>query len=207
MVGVDPSSTGLVSSINRPGGNVTGVSFYDVPVTGKRLALLREMVTKAETIAVLQDPNSRWFEAETDQIGQRLAPLDESLYCQSSQRTRNRCGLFDRRKVRCRRTACRRWPYFFNDRRGRIGRSCSAPRNPGELCYLRVPFQPAGWSAVGRARQTPIVGAGIYVARILKGEKPGDLRWSCRQSSSLQSISGPRERLVSRCRDTIGAGR
>ena len=52
VTGVDPMTTGLVSSLNRPGGNVTGVSFYDVPVAGKRLALLRELVPKAETIAV-----------------------------------------------------------------------------------------------------------------------------------------------------------
>ena len=39
VTGADPVTSGLVSSINRPGGNVTGVSFYDVPVLGKRLAL------------------------------------------------------------------------------------------------------------------------------------------------------------------------
>ena len=42
VTGADPLKEGLVSSINRPGGNMTGVSFYDVPVTGKRLALLLE---------------------------------------------------------------------------------------------------------------------------------------------------------------------
>src|SRR3974390_279187 len=44
VTGSDPVATGLVSSINRPGGNVTGVSFYVVPITGKRLALLGEPV-------------------------------------------------------------------------------------------------------------------------------------------------------------------
>ena len=57
VTGADPVAAGLVSSISRPGSNITGVSFYDVPITGKRLALLREMVPKAEIIAVLQDPN------------------------------------------------------------------------------------------------------------------------------------------------------
>ena len=40
VTGGDPQTEGLVSSINRPGGNMTGVSFYNIPVTGKRLALL-----------------------------------------------------------------------------------------------------------------------------------------------------------------------
>ena len=57
VTGADPVAAGLVSSISRPGGNITGVSFFDIPVIGKRLALLRELVPKAEIIAVLQDPN------------------------------------------------------------------------------------------------------------------------------------------------------
>ena len=48
-----------MSSLSRPGGNLTGVSFYDIPVTGKRLALLHELVPKAEVIAILQDPTQR----------------------------------------------------------------------------------------------------------------------------------------------------
>src|SRR5262249_27930595 len=57
VTGLDPVTIGLGSSINRPDGNITGVSFYDVPVIGKRLALLREFVPKAEIIAVLHAPN------------------------------------------------------------------------------------------------------------------------------------------------------
>ena len=44
------------------------MSFYDVPVTGKRLALLRELIPKAETIAVLQDPSSATFQSETREL-------------------------------------------------------------------------------------------------------------------------------------------
>lgn len=59
VTGSDPQTEGLVSSLSRPGGNLTGVSFYDIPVTGKRLALLHELVPKAEVIAILQDPTQR----------------------------------------------------------------------------------------------------------------------------------------------------
>src|SRR4029079_17530294 len=66
--GADPVAEGLVPSINRPGGNITGVSFFDVPVTGKRLTLLRELVPQADSIALLQDPNFQEIAAENQEI-------------------------------------------------------------------------------------------------------------------------------------------
>ena len=68
VTGTDPVGSGLVSSINRPGGNVTGVSFYDIPIIGKRLDLLHQLVPKAEFIAVLQDSNFSVLHEETGEI-------------------------------------------------------------------------------------------------------------------------------------------
>ena len=68
VTGGDTQAEGLVSSIGRPGGNMTGVSFYSIPITGKRLALLRELVPNADVIAVLQDPTGGLFETETREI-------------------------------------------------------------------------------------------------------------------------------------------
>ena len=83
--GADPVGVELVSSISRPGGNLTGVSFYTVPITGKRLALLRELVPSAEVLAVLQDPNmfdtsteTRELEATTRTLGQKIITIKAS---------------------------------------------------------------------------------------------------------------------------------
>ena len=90
ITGADPVAAGLVSNINRPGGNITGVSFYDVPITGKRLALLHELVPKAEIIAVLQDPNFFAFQAETREIEfGSTRPRTENRFDQSGPRTGN----------------------------------------------------------------------------------------------------------------------
>src|SRR6185369_9908654 len=85
VTGADPVAAGLVSSISRPGGNVTGVSFFDIPVTGKRLALLRELVPAAEIIAVLLDTNfsqyqtvTREIDAAADAMGQKIVTLNVS---------------------------------------------------------------------------------------------------------------------------------
>ena len=56
-VGTDPVKTGIVASLNQPGGNVTGVTFFANELGAKRLGLLREMLPRATVIAVLLNPN------------------------------------------------------------------------------------------------------------------------------------------------------
>ncbi len=64
VVGDDPVRTGLVPNLNRPGGNVTGVTFTTVDVSGKRLSLLQELVPGANVFAALLDPNLVEFDSE-----------------------------------------------------------------------------------------------------------------------------------------------
>ena len=77
--GGDPVRDGLVASLNRPGGNVTGVSLFRRRVGAKRLELLRQLVPKATTIAVLVNPDNpdtdaerRDVQAAAQAIGQQL---------------------------------------------------------------------------------------------------------------------------------------
>src|SRR5664279_4904775 len=83
--GGDPVKEGLVASLNRPGGNVTGVHFFGGVLGAKRLELLRQLVPSATTIAVLVYPNTPNTEAErrdvqaaAQAIGQQLIILDAS---------------------------------------------------------------------------------------------------------------------------------
>ena len=66
-IGGDPVAIGLVASLNRPGGNLTGVVQLNVDVTGKRLQLLHEMLPTATSIAFLVNPTSRQTDAETSE--------------------------------------------------------------------------------------------------------------------------------------------
>jgi len=71
VVGDDPVRTGLVPNLNRPGGNVTGVTFTTVDVSGKRLSLLQELVPGANVFAALLDPNLVEFDSECGSFRQQ----------------------------------------------------------------------------------------------------------------------------------------
>src|SRR6476620_9294979 len=83
--GSDPVRDGLVASLNRPGGNVTGLVYFAAVLGAKRLELLRQLVPRATTIAVLVNPNTPLTEAErkdvqtaAQAIGQQLIFFDIS---------------------------------------------------------------------------------------------------------------------------------
>jgi ABC-type uncharacterized transport system substrate-binding protein len=68
VVGGDPVARGLVASLNRPGGNLTGVTFFGNQLGAKRMELLRDLVPKAAVIAFLMDPLSPWTVVELPDV-------------------------------------------------------------------------------------------------------------------------------------------
>jgi putative ABC transport system substrate-binding protein len=78
-MGADPVQLGLVSSLNRPGGNITGVYVLNTAVAGKRLELLHEVVPAAGVIALLANPSSAFTEAETKALDEAARALGVEL--------------------------------------------------------------------------------------------------------------------------------
>jgi len=79
VVGDDPVRTGIVTNLNRPGGNVTGVSFGTIDVSGKRLGLLRELVPQSNVLAALLDTNLVEFDQELRALEAAAKIMDRRL--------------------------------------------------------------------------------------------------------------------------------
>jgi len=174
VTGADTQAEGLVSSIGRPGGNMTGISFYSTPITGKRLALLRELVPNAEVIAVLQDPNTGTFETETREmetaaraIGQKIIKLkagnEQEIRAAFSTLAKSGAGaLFVGGST------------FFNSHRNQLIGLAALHAIPASYGFTGS-VAAGGLVSYGASQTDAFRRAGLYVARILKGEKPGDL--------------------------------
>ena len=165
---------GLVSSLNRPGGNVTGVSFFDIPVTSKRLALLRELVPNAEIIAVLQDPNFSEHEAVTREIEAAASAMGQKIVMLNVSRPEEIDAAFST-MVQSRAGALLVGPGpFLSSRRSQVIGLAALNSIPTSY-FDSGSVDAGGLISYGASFTDAYRRAGIYVARILNGEKPGDL--------------------------------
>jgi putative ABC transport system substrate-binding protein len=183
--GSDPVRDGLVSSLSRPGGNITGVVFLSGTVGTKRLELLHQLVPKATTIAMLVYPNTSETEAERKEveaaahaIGQQLMVLDIS-----------RAGDIEPAVAMAKARGAGALltgtgPFTANNREAIVA---AVARHAIPAMYsLREYAEAGGLMSYGASLPGAFHQAGLYAGRVLKGEKPGDL--PVMQSSKFEFI-------------------
>jgi putative ABC transport system substrate-binding protein len=146
--GEDPVKLGLVASLARPGGNVTGVAVPPTELEGKRMRLLRELVPTATSIGVLLNPARPAFDAQSKAIQEAARAVRQALIIAPD------AFLDSRREQLVTRAKSYAIPTIYHDR--------EFVAAGGLLSY--------GTSIADGYRE-----AGIYAGRILKGEKPADL--------------------------------
>ena len=174
MTGSDPQTEGLVSSLSRPGGNLTGVSFYDIPVTGKRLALLHELVSKAEVIAILQDPKSATYQTEAREIEKSVGALGRKIISVKASSEQEINAAFSTVAKSGAGALLVGGGQFFNGRRNQLVGLAALYAIPTSYAFSGT-VASGGLVSYGASQTDVYRRAGVYVARILKGEKPGDL--------------------------------
>jgi putative tryptophan/tyrosine transport system substrate-binding protein len=172
--GSDPVKLGLVASLNRPGGNATGVSILAAMMESKRTGLLRELVPMANRIAVLLNPAYRSNEAQLKEVedAARTLGLQIEILHASTERDLNMAfGRLSELQVRALQVCA---DPFFNSQRDHI--VALAARYAVPTIYEQREFAVAGGLAsYGTSLTDAYHQMGIYTGHILKGDKPADL--------------------------------
>ena len=171
----DPVQLGLVASLNRPGGNVTGVSELNVEVAPKRLELLHELVPSASVIALLVDPaNTAHAEATRVKVLSAARTLGLELHVLNASAEGDLEGVFANLiQLRAGGLVVGPDPFFTSHSKQL---AALALRHAVPVVYESRKFAAAGGLASYGADVTDTFrSVGIYTGRILKGAKPADL--------------------------------
>ena len=173
-MGEDPVKEGLVASLNRPGGNTTGVTYFSNLLFAKRLQLLHEVVPTASALELIvnpknpnAEPDTRETQAAADVLGRKFQVLtassDEDLEAAFAVMVQRRIGGL-----------IVGVDPIFVDRSEKLPRL--AARNAIPVIYDRRELSAAGGlMSYGTDTADAYRQCGNYVGRILKGEKPADL--------------------------------
>jgi putative tryptophan/tyrosine transport system substrate-binding protein len=173
-VGGDPVELGLVPNINRPGGNITGVTFFAKQLLQKQVGILHDLVPKVSVLGVLINPNNWRHQADTDEVQAAARTLGLDLHVAKAGSEGDLDAAFT----------------------GLVQHHAQALVIAGDAFFFRVSTklvalaEQHSLAAIFPTREFADAGglmsyaasladahrqAGVYVGRILKGEKPGDL--------------------------------
>jgi putative tryptophan/tyrosine transport system substrate-binding protein len=173
-VGTDPIQDGLVTSLNRPGGNVTGVSFLTGILGSKRLEIIRQIVPKAAPIGMLVHPGFAETEGERRDVQEAARTVGQELIVLDAINSAEVEAAFAAMAGRGARAVIVGTGPFLNSRRPIIIAGAARYRLPA-IYPLREFADEGGLMSYGTSQADGYRHAGIYAGRILKGEKPGDL--------------------------------
>jgi putative ABC transport system substrate-binding protein len=173
-VGADPVKFGLVASLNRPGGNATGVSFLANTLVAKQLQLLQGLSPASGVIGVLVNPGNPNAVSDSMQAQAAATSLRLKVHVVHTVAERDLDAAFDD-FGRAQATAVLVSPdALFTDVRGRLA-ELAARRKLPVLYPDRSYVETGGLMSYGSSRPDAYREAGIYTGRILRGEKPSDL--------------------------------
>jgi len=174
VTGSDPIRTGLVASLNRPGGNVTGVVFTSNDLTAKRLGLLHELVPNSPSVAVLLNPQAPEFQRNAAEAEQAGGTIGKKVLIVKAANESDFVPAFATIVEAGAGALLIGGGAFFNSHRRQI--ITLAARHALPASYVNREYADAGGlMSYGASQPDAYRRAGNYVARILAGAKPGDL--------------------------------
>jgi len=170
----DPVGRGLVASLGRPGGNVTGVSFLAVELNAKRMELLHELVPKATVIAVLVNPDNPSAESNVKQAQGNARSFGQQLRVLRARTERDIDAAFATLvPLRAGALVVGTDPLFGSRREQLVG--LAARYAVPTVFFIREFVTDGGLMSYGPSLFEAYRQAGIYTGKILNGSKPADL--------------------------------
>ena len=173
-IGSDPVGLGLVTSLNQPGGNVTGVTQLNIEVAQKRLELLHELVPKASVMALLINPNDQQAKGETTELQAAALNLGVELHVFNASTERDFDAIFaNLAQLRAAGLVIGSSGFFlaWQEQLATLAVRHAVPT----VFENRQAVVAGGLISYGGSLTDSYRLAGVYTGRILKGEKPGDL--------------------------------
>jgi ABC-type uncharacterized transport system substrate-binding protein len=175
LVGGDPVNSGLVSSLARPGGNLTGLNFFFAQLSAKRLELMSEMVPGAARIGVLVNPsdaaNTKPTLSEIDAAARAMGLQTKVFKADTNAEIDAAFEAMAREKLSA--AFVGGSPYFAG-RRVQLAQLAAFHRLPSTYSQREIP-EVGGLMSYGASIGDAYRRVGVYAGRILKGAKPADL--------------------------------
>ena len=173
-VGGDPVQLGLIASLSRPGGNVTGVFQFTATLEAKRLGLLHEMVPKATTLAALVHANYATADSQLRDVRDAAARLDIKLVVLTANSESDFDAVFATlAQQRAGGLLVCASPFFYSRHEQLIAQA--ARHSVPAIYEWREIAAAGGLMSYGTSLADAYQQAGAYAGRILKGAKPADL--------------------------------
>jgi putative ABC transport system substrate-binding protein len=172
--GSDPIKLGLVASLNRPGGNVTGVTFVVAELGAKQLGLLHELQPGAVRVGVLVDPNfapTQSFVSDVQAAASSIGKQIEVLEAPTGRDIDTAFARLAQKPI----DALLVGPSPLLDNRSVQVVTLATYRRVPAIYPLRASVEAGGLMSYGTSITDAYRQAGVYTGRILKGEKPADL--------------------------------
>ena len=172
--GEDPVKLGLVASLNRPGGNATGVSMFLTEMDAKRLALLHELVPTATMIGVIVNPSSPSIDTQLQQVNSAARALRRQIQIVNATNERELDAAFASLAQSKAGALVIAANAYFTSRRDQIVALAAQHAIPAIYDQREFPMA-GGLVSYGTNLSDSYRLMGVYTGKILKGEKPTDL--------------------------------
>jgi putative ABC transport system substrate-binding protein len=172
--GGDPIKEGLVTNINRPDGNATGVNSLLNAVEGKKLGLLHELIPAATLIAVLLNPANQSFDTQLNDVQEAARTISQQIrILRASSESEIDAAFATATELRAAGLVVGA-DAFFNDRRSQLAALALRHAIPA-IFHVRGIAEAGGLMSYGTNFAENYRQVGVYTGRILKGEKPAEL--------------------------------